>query len=238
MKIKCAIIDDEPLAIELIRNYTENIPFLELVFESKNPLEILPYLETNTVDVVFLDIQMPQINGMQLARIITDKTRIVFTTAYKDFALEGYEFNTIDYLLKPITFDQFYKVTQKIKSLVSSTPLSDKEIPETKNENSFFFVKTDSRWVKVFYDEIKYIEGLKDYIIIHTPNERIILLENLKELAENLKEKGFMRVHKSFIINLNKITSIERNRLFIEKEIIPIGDTFKDIFFQWLEKKK
>ena len=238
MKIKCAIIDDEPLAIELLKNYTNNVPFLELVFISQNPLDIIPFLETNTIDVLFLDIQMPQINGMQLSRIITDKTRIIFTTAYKEFALAGYEFNTVDYLLKPITFDQFYKAAQKIKLLVNNNVSSYKEIPQPKEENLFFFVKTDSKWIKISYDEIKYIEGLKDYVMLHTQNEKIIVLENLKELAVNLEDKGFMRVHKSFIVNLNKITSIERNRIFIEKEIIPIGDTFRDIFFQWFAKKK
>lgn len=238
MKIKCAIIDDEPLALELLKNYTNNVPFLELVFISQNPLDIIPFIETNTIDVLFLDIQMPQINGIQLSRIITDKTRIIFTTAYKEFALAGYEFNTVDYLLKPITFDQFYKAAQKIKLLVSNNVPRYKEIPQPKEENLFFFVKTDSKWVKISYDEIKYIEGLKDYVMLHTQNEKIIVLENLKELAVNLEDKGFMRVHKSFIVNLNKITSIERNRIFIEKEIIPIGDTFRDIFFQWFAKKK
>lgn len=238
MKIKCAIIDDEPLAIELLKNYTDNVPFLELVFVSKNPLDIIPFLETSTIDVLFLDIQMPQINGVQLSRIITDKTRIIFTTAYKEFALAGYEFNTVDYLLKPITFDQFYKAAQKIKSLIDNSAPHNKEIPQLIEENLFFFIKTDSRWVKISYNEIKYIEGLKDYVMLHTQNEKIIVLENLKELAVNLEDKGFMRVHKSFIVNLNKITSIERNRIFIEKDIIPIGDTHREIFFQWFEIKK
>jgi two-component system LytT family response regulator len=238
MKIKCAIIDDEPLAIELLKNYTDNVPFLELVFKSKNPLDIIPFLETNTIDVLFLDIQMPQISGIQLSRIITNKTRIIFTTAYKEFALEGYEFNTVDYLLKPITFDQFYKAARKVKALVDTSIPRNEELQLPIEENLYFFVKTDSRWIKIYFNEIKYIEGLKDYVMLHTQKEKIIILENLKELAVNLEDKGFMRVHKSFIANLNKITSIERNRIFIEKEIIPIGETFRDTFFKWFEKKK
>lgn len=238
MKIKCAIIDDEPLAVELLENYTNDIPFLELVFATNNPLDTLTYLETNTVDVVFLDIQMPQITGIQLSRIITDKTRIVFTTAYKDYALDGYEFNTADYLLKPISFDRFYKAALKIKTLVNTKNDNKQEVFEPIKDNNFFFVKTDSRWVKVFFDEIKWIEGLKDYVLIHTQKDKIIVLDNLKELAINLEDKGFMRVHKSFIINLNKISSIERNRIFIENGIIPIGDTFREFFFKWFDKKK
>jgi len=231
-KIKCIIVDDEPLAVSLLRKYVEKISFFELVFSTVNPIEALEFIQNNELDLVFLDIQMPELNGMDFLKIIKNKTPIILTTAYSDFALESYEYGVVDYLLKPISYDRFYKSVLRVKDrfLENSSEKSNIE------ENDFFFVKSEGKKVKVNFQEILYIEGLRDYVNIKTTAEEFIILENLKNL-ENLLPKYFKRIHKSYIVNLQKITSIDGNKVFIEKIPINIGETNKVSFQNWFKNQ-
>ena len=230
MKIKCLIIDDEPLAIRLLEDYISKTYFLEFRFSTVNRLIGLQKMKEESYDLVFLDIQMPELNGMDFLKIIKNKTPIILTTAYSDFALESYEYGVVDYLLKPISYDRFYKSVLRVKDrfLENSSEKSNIE------ENDFFFVKSEGKKVKVNFQEILYIEGLRDYVNIKTTAEEFIILENLKNL-ENLLPKYFKRIHKSYIVNLQKITSIDGNKVFIEKIPINIGETYKVSFQNWFK---
>ena len=189
-------------------------------------------MKEESYDLVFLDIQMPELNGMDFLKIIKNKTPIILTTAYSDFALESYEYGVVDYLLKPISYDRFYKSVLRVKDrfLENSSEKSNIE------ENDFFFVKSEGKKVKVNFQEILYIEGLRDYVNIKTTAEEFIILENLKNL-ENLLPKYFKRIHKSYIVNLQKITSIDGNKVFIEKIPINIGETYKVSFQNWFKNQ-
>ena len=232
MKIKCLIIDDEPLAIRLLEDYISKTYFLEFRFSTVNPLIGLQKMKEESYDLVFLDIQMPELNGMDFLKIIKNKTPIILTTAYSDFALESYEYGVVDYLLKPISYDRFYKSVLRVKDrfLENSSEKSNIE------ENDFFFVKSEGKKIKVNFQEILYIEGLRDYVNIKTTAEEFIILENLKNL-ENLLPKYFKRIHKSYIVNLQKITSIDGNKVFIEKIPINIGETYKVSFQNWFKNQ-
>ena len=221
-KIKCIVVDDEPLAIQLLENYVMKIPFLELVFSSENPIEVLDYIQKNEADLIFLDIQMPEISGINFMKIVGDKLKYILTTAYSEYALEGYEHNVIDYLLKPISFSRFEKSALKAQERFS--------VHET-SSNSYFFVKSSGQQHKINFDEILYVESIKDYISIKTENHEYIVLDTLKSM-ENQLPKNFARVHKSFILNLDKIDKIDlRNVFLISGKEIPIGETYRSEFY-------
>ncbi len=231
--MKCVILDDEPLAVELITSYINNTENLQLGFASTNAYEAIQYIQKNEVDIVFLDMQMPELTGIQVLKIIGTGYKVIFTTAYTDYALDGYEYNITDYLLKPISFERFTKAIEKINQ-------NDK-IHQQKNtvtEDDFIFIKSDSRMIKINLAEILFIEGLKDYLSIQTNNEKLITLQNLKTFEQHLNPQQFMRVHKSYIVALNKIDTIERNRIFIGEHVIPVGDTYRDIFLKRIEGNK
>lgn len=232
-KIRCIAIDDELLALDVMADYIRKVPFLELVGTFDNVLEALPVVEKGLVDLVFLDIQMPQLTGLQFMKLIQGKARAILTTAYSEYALDSYDHDAIDYLLKPIAFDRFYKSVQKATALLQPQQLDalpDRTPPvETP---SYIFVKTDSRMVKVMLAEILFVEGLKDYVAIHTLTEKIITLQNMKRMEVILPLPHFARVHKSYLVSIEKIDSIERSRLFIGQHVIPVGDTYREAFFQ------
>ncbi len=219
-KIKCIIVDDELLAVQLLENYVQKIPFLELVFTSDNPVAVLEYIQNNEADLIFLDIQMPQLSGINFMKIAGEQFKYILTTAYAEYALEGYEHNVIDYLLKPISFARFEKSTLKAQEYFQL-----KEIP-----NSHFFVKSSGQQNRINFGDISFIESIKDYVSINTENQEYIVLETLKSLEHQLPN-NFVRVHKSFIINLNKIQIIEgKNITLICGKTIPIGETYKSDF--------
>lgn len=234
--IKCIVIDDEPWACALLEDYVRKIPFLELVDSSNNPIEAIHKIQNEEIDLAFLDIQMPELTGIQLMKIIQNKCRVILTTAYSDYALESYDYNVIDYLLKPISFDRFYIAATKAKELILDNSKeilkSEATIPQTAiHLNEFIFVKTDKKTVKLDYSDILYIEGLKDYIAFHTIKEKLLVLDSLKAIETTLPASTFIRVHKSFIVSVNAIESIERNRIFLKNQaIIPIGETYRDNF--------
>jgi len=197
------------------------------------------------VDLVFLDVQMPELTGIQFLKIANGKAKVILTTAYPEYALEGYELDVVDYLLKPIAFDRFFKSVQKAQGIIqpSLKPAAALEQvqPQQQQQNDFLsdfiFVKSEHKIQKVYLRDILFIEGLKDYISIFTPAERIITLQNMKKMEDALPERHFVRVHKSYIVSLNKIDSIERSRIWIGDKIIPVGDTYRDQFFKIIEGK-
>ncbi|WP_259068364.1 LytR/AlgR family response regulator transcription factor [Mucilaginibacter sp. X4EP1] len=239
--IRCIIVDDEPLALHVLEDYISKIPFLQLIKATTNPIEALTLVQEGNVDLVFLDVQMPELTGIQFLRIANGKAKVILTTAYPQYALEGYELDVIDYLLKPIAFDRFFKSVQKAQGILqpAAKPLQPEPAPKPQQDflSDFIFVKTEHKIQKVYLNDILFIEGLKDYISIFTTAERIITLQNMKKMEDALPAKNFMRVHKSYIVSINKIDSIERSRIFIGDKIIPVGDTYRDEFFKVIDGK-
>lgn len=232
-KIRCIAIDDELLALDVMADYIRKIPFLELAGTFDNVLEALPLVEKGQADLVFLDIQMPQLTGMQFMKLIQGKARTILTTAYPQYALDSYDHDAVDYLLKPIAFDRFYRSVQKAAAILQPQQqeiMPDRILPA--ETPSYIFVKTDSRMVKVLLSEILFVEGLKDYVAIHTLTEKIITLQNMKRMEVILPLPRFARVHKSYLVSMEKIDAIERSRLFIGQHVIPVGDTYREAFFQ------
>jgi DNA-binding LytR/AlgR family response regulator len=236
------VVDDEPLALHILEDYISKMPFLQLVKATTNPIEALTMVQACEADLVFLDVQMPELTGIQFLKIANGKAKVILTTAYPQYALEGYELDVVDYLLKPIAFDRFFKSVQKAQSIIQ--PVAAKQVvvqaePVQQDDFStdFIFVKTEHKIQKVYLHDIMFIEGLKDYISIFTSTERIITLQGMKKMEDALPEKHFVRVHKSYIVALNKIDSIERSRIQIGEKIIPVGDTYRDEFFRMIENK-
>ncbi len=242
--IRCLIVDDEPLALHILEDYLSKVPFLQLVKSTTNPIEALTLVQDRQIDLVFLDVQMPELTGIQFLKIANGKAKVILTTAYPQYALEGYELDVIDYLLKPIAFDRFYKSVQKVQAALQSastnTPIVAPSEPVTNRQDflsDFIFVKTEHKIQKVYLNDILFIEGLKDYISIFTQAERIITLQNMKKMEDALPPQYFTRVHKSYIVSINKIDSIERSRIFIGEKIIPVGDTYREDFFKIIDGK-
>lgn len=235
--IRCAILDDEPMAVALLSKYVEKISSFELVKATTNPFEILELIAQTTIDVLFIDIQMPELTGLQMMEMLGNKTKFVITSAYSEYALKGYEHNVVDYLLKPISFDRFYKCIQKIESLSQEKPAPAVEVltKTEEKQDEFLFIKTDGKLVKINLNDLLLVEGLKDYLYLHLKNEKLIVLDTLKEFEAKLPAPSFMRVHKSYIIRLDQIETIERNRVFIQNKIIPIGETYKIKFQDWVK---
>ncbi len=228
--VRCIAVDDEPLALDILTDYVAKIPELSLVASTTNAIEALTMVQNGEADLVFLDIQMPELTGIQFLKIINGKCDVILTTAYPQYALDGYELNVVDYLLKPIAFDRFYRSVQKVlNNKVPKVPLVSSQQVDSVD---FIFVKTEHKIQRVDLDDILYIEGLKDYISIYTPTERIVTLQNMKKMEDILPSARFVRVHRSYIVALDKIASIERGRIFIEDKVIPVGDTYRDTFYR------
>jgi DNA-binding LytR/AlgR family response regulator len=236
--LKCLVIDDEPLAVQLLTNYIANIPFLELAGTFNNPMEALISLHAQPVDLIFLDIQMPQLNGVQFMQLLQNRCMVIITSAYQEYAIQGFEHNVVDFVLKPIALDRFYKAVEKAFNL--KNPGQKPEQPEAIQPatGGYIFVKVETRMVRIELDDILFIEGLKNYVSIQTFTQRIITLQTMKQLEEILPSNRFVRVHKSYIVALNKINSIERQEITIKDRIIPIGITYNEHFFKLLETRK
>ncbi len=234
--INCLVIDDEPLAIDILADYIAKIPSLTLVKTFENPLDALELINHTKIDLVFLDVQMPQLTGIQFLKISQSKCKVILTTAYPQYAIDGFNLDVIDYLLKPIAFERFYKAVQKFMDSKPTAPNQNILAIPNPIHTDFIFVKTEHKIQKIYTQQINYIEGLKDYISIFTSTERIITLQNMKKMEEILPTQNFIRVHKSYIIAINKIESIEKSRITIADKIIPIGDTFRDAFFERIKK--
>jgi DNA-binding LytR/AlgR family response regulator len=223
---KCFIIDDESHAIETLKKYAADSAQLEVVSTSQNPLEAVKYInESKDIDITFLDIDMPEMSGLDVADLIYKNTAIIFTTGHAGYAVQGFEKNISDFLLKPISFEKFLKsVTKVIDKIEDQKPQST-----PKNQN-YFFVNPGikGKMLKVNYDDVEYIEGLNNYIVIHTPQSNHIIYLTMKEIEAGLPTVNFIRIHKSYIINIDKVTMMEGNKIMIDKMILPIGSSFKD----------
>ena len=241
--LRCCVIDDEPLASGLIRSYIEKTPFLEFAGEFSSPRDAISTLLNDNIDIVFLDIQMPQLNGIEFARIIPEDTRIIFTTAYSDYAVEGFRVNALDYLLKPISYEEFLAAARRalswyeMKHQASSEKAVLEKTPEKAGE--YIIVKSEYKLVQVRIADILYIEGLKDYVKIYTEgsDKSIMTLLSMKALEQTLPSDNFMRVHRSYIVNLSKIRVIERNRIIFGRTQIPVSESYKDAFADFIGRR-
>jgi DNA-binding LytR/AlgR family response regulator len=237
MKLKCAIVDDEPLAIELLVSYVNKIPFMELAGRYANAVEAMKGITETPVDVLFLDIQMPDLNGLELSKMIPETTRIVFTTAFEQYALEGFRINALDYLLKPISYAEFLEACNRALqwfSLAHQQP----EQPVRDDDVKSIFVKSEYKLLQIDLDSIKYIEGLKDYVKIYTDDapRPILSLMNMKAMEQMLPASRFIRVHRSYIVQKGKIREIDRNRIVFGDKYIPIGDSYKQAFLDFINR--
>jgi DNA-binding LytR/AlgR family response regulator len=233
MRIKCLAIDDEPLALSKMANYIDRTPFLELTGACRSGYEAIDFLSKNKVDLMFVDINMPDINGLDFVKTLHGKPKIIFTTAFSEYALEGFKLDALDYLLKPIGYNDFLKSANKARSFFESV------ISETKKElisDDHIFIKSDSKISKVSLGDIIYIEGMREYVRIHLTSGRSLMpYISLHLLEEQLPSERFMRVHRSYIVNLRKITTIEHNRIIFDgKAIIPVSDQYKEFFHKYL----
>lgn len=229
----CIIIEDEPLALQRTKGFVDKIPFLNLIGTFEDSLSGLAFLQSNKVDLLFLDINMDELSGIELLESSKITCQVIITTAYQEYALKGYELNVTDYLLKPFTFDRFLKAVNKAQENL-------KQIAPTVPANSsaaFIFVKTENRLEKINIGDILYIEGMRDYRRIHTVEKRIMTLQNFSELEHILPPNLVCRVHKSFMVGINKIESIERSRIKIADQLIPISETYKEQFFQIINNR-
>ncbi|MBL0192227.1 MAG: response regulator transcription factor [Saprospiraceae bacterium] len=226
-KIKVMLVDDEPLALEILETYLQQLSDVEHVVSCSNALEARDFLKTNEIDVIFTDIQMPQVSGLDFIKTLAIKPLVVFTTAYPNFAAEGFDLDAIDYLLKPISQDRFLKSIGKIRE-----KLQLKQPKASEEEYDYIFVKADKKFIKVKYQDIIYIEGLKDYVIIRLDSGRIITLQTMKSLEDKLPPEKFIRIHRSFILATDKILAINGNMVEIkeknETKLIPIGKNYRD----------
>lgn len=230
MNINCVIIEDEPLALARTKGYLLKLPFLNLIATFDNSIEAMIFLKSNTVELIFLDINMGEISGIQLLETLNITSQVIITTAYDQYALKGFELNVTDYLLKPFTFERFFKAVEKAQNHLSkSNSVTDKK---------FIFVKTEYRLEKIHLDEILYIEGMRDYRRIHTTSKKIMTLQTFKEFEIEIPQAILCRVHKSFMVSLNKVDSIKRDRIKIGEIEIPISETYKKTFFELINGQK
>ena len=228
-------IDDEPLALQLVKGYIEKTPTLELAGAFDNPVEAVAFIRSADVDLVLLDIQMPDLTGTELARVIAGGPKVIFTTAYEKYALEGFRLDAVDYLLKPFSYAEFLRAVQKAERLIEA---EGSHLPSLEVSNDFLFVKSESRLRRINFSEIHYIEGLKDYVKIWLKDERkpVLSLSTLKALESRLPEDRFMRVHRSFIVNLETVRIIERGRIVFGEVRIPVTDQYRENFQKFLDR--
>lgn len=228
MKLNCIIIDDEPLARKGLREYVSEVDFLHLVGEFENPLPAMQLFDNNAVQLVFLDIQMPKLTGIEFIKTLRQAPPLIFTTAYPQFALEGFELNALDYLVKPVSFDRFMKAVLKAKEYYELRRENAAVITTNEAAQDYFFIKADNKLVKIFYQDILFAEGLQNYVVVHTRDRKYISYLTFKSLEEYLPAEQFIRTHKSYIVSAAKIDSIEGNELQIGTHRVPISRNLKE----------
>ncbi|MBX2942996.1 MAG: response regulator transcription factor [Cyclobacteriaceae bacterium] len=235
MMINCLIVDDEPLARNLLSDYVKKIPYLNLIGTTGNAISAMSILRENTIDLILLDIQMPELTGINMLKALQKKPMVILTTAYSEYALESYELDVLDYLLKPITFERFLKALEKVNLRLPNNVGPD---PAIEIPPAFVFVKDGTKLVKVNLEEILYVEGLKDYVTIHTRQQKIVSLQRLKALEEQLPTEKFIRIHNSYIIALDAINAIYKNEVQIGAVRLPISDSYKKSFKEWVDNNQ
>ena len=232
MILQCIIIDDEPLARTGLKEYIQDVEFLQLAGEFDNPMKAIDTLMQQKIDLIFLDIQMPRMTGLEFLKTLTQPPLVVFTTAYPQYAVEGFELNAIDYLLKPFSFERFWKAVIKAKSL--KEPAAQAITPGAGTEPDYFFIKSDNKLVKIKYEEILFIEALQNYVAVHTTEKKYITYLTFRSIEEYLPASRFVRTHKSFIVAAGKVESIEGNDIRIGQHHIPISRTERETVLQQL----
>ncbi|RZK42970.1 MAG: response regulator transcription factor [Pedobacter sp.] len=229
--IRCLAVDDEAYAAEIIAHHILKTPFLTLVGTTTSPIEALEMVREGLVDLVFLDIQMPELSGIQFLKICDGKCKVILTTAYTEYAIAGFDLDVVDYLLKPVAYDRFYKAAQKAKTVI--------EQEHTKrSDQTYMFIKGDAKnkFIRVNFDDILYIEGLKNYLSIYTLKERIVVYQSLKAIELQLPSPPFYRIHKSYLVSASKITMVDGNMVYINNQALPIGETYRETFFKAINK--
>ena len=235
--MKCVIIDDEPLAVELLEDFVRKVDTLELLSTFNNAIDAVSFINQNNVDLIFLDIQMPHFSGIDFLNTIEKKPLVIFTTAYSDYAVEGFNLGAVDYLVKPIPFHRFLKSVVRAQQIVNPATTAVQEISENTTapelEQDFMFVRAEYENVKMNFADILFIEGLKDYVKIYTTDNKFTLtLISLIKLENLLSSKGFSRIHRSYIINIKHVKSIQKNKVLISDKRIPISESYKNAFFE------
>lgn len=232
MTLKCAIIDDEPLAAELQASYVNKTPELSLIGTFNSAITAMKELRNNPADLLFLDIQMPELSGLEFAGLLPKETKVVFTTAFDQYAIDGYKVNAAGYLLKPIAYDDFYMVVSKIVDR-----FRQEERLDTMKRDRFIYIKSEYKLVRVDYDDILYVEGVKDYVKLYFTEGRkpIMSLMNMKKIEDYLPKPQFMRVHRSFIVNMANVSMIDRGRIVICDTLIPISESYKDVVQEYID---
>ena len=225
--INCIIIDDEPLALQLLEDYVNKTPYLKLAGKFDEPLQALPLMKSIQVDLLFLDIKMPDISGIEFFKSLTNKPEVIFTTAYSEFAIDGFELKAMDYLLKPVSFEKFLSACNRVRQYIelkNNKSLRDKD---------YFFINASHKLHKVFYDDILYLEGFKDYTKIHLASAQapLVILHNLKYFEELLDQNEFIRIHRSYIISIRKVTTVSRKSVTIHSKELPVSDNYRDTLF-------
>ncbi len=236
MKIKTLLVDDEPLALQVLENYVSQLPELELAGMCSNAIEANEKIQNEDIDLLCLDIKMPQISGIDFLKSLKNPPLVIFTTAFSNYALESYSLDVVDYLLKPISFDRFMMAINKV------TERMNNKKSLSQHEDDYFYVKADKKLIRVKYDDIIYIEGLKDYVIIRVDESRIVTLQTMKSLTDKLPDDRFIRVHRSYLVNIDRINSIMGNMIEVfekgKTKLIPIGKNYKDGLMETIEKKR
>ena len=247
--IRCLAVDDESPALLILADYIGQLPFLTLVSTTTNPIEALTLVQQGQVDLVCLDIQMPRLTGLQFLKLAGNRCKVVLTTAYPEYALEGYENDVVDYLLKPIAFERFFKAAQKalallpgpaeLASVAAPVPVAAVVAVSTAPAAGHMFVKGESKnkFLRVNHADILYIEGLSNYVSIQLPGQRVVTYQTLRELAETLPQPPFLRVHKSFIVSLDKIRMVDGNTIYIQDKEIPVGDTYREMLYRLIREQ-
>ena len=237
MKLKCLIVDDEPLARNLLADYVKKVPLLELTDATSNPLQALEILRNRAIDLMFLDIQMPEITGITLLKTLQKKPLVILTTAYSEYAIESYELDVVDYLLKPVTFDRFLKAVEKAGQRMIHP--SVQTVPDVAEKGSpFVFIKDGTKLVKINFDDILFVEGLKDYVTIVTKTQKVVSLQRLKTLELQLPADKFIRIHHSYIIAVKAVDTIHKGEVQIGSHLIPISDSYRKTFRDFIERNQ
>ena len=227
MNYTCLIVDDEQLARTLLEEFVAKVPMLELKGMCKNPLEAMDILKSEHIDIMFLDIQMPELTGVEFVKTLQHKPGIIFTTAYSEYALEGYELDVVDYLVKPFPLDRFIKAVNKAIDFIDLKRNAGK-VDQDNMDSNYILLHADHKIYKVNLDDIQYIEGLKEYVSYYTKEKRIIVLQSLKSIEESLPSNKFIRVHRSYIVPINRIKTLDGNQVQIGEKLIPIGRSYKE----------
>lgn len=237
-KIKCLAIDDEPLALQQVAAYVQKLPYLEMVGQCSSAFEAFKLLEKQHIDLMFVDINMPDLNGLEFVKSLVQKPLLIFTTAYSEYALEGFKVDALDYLLKPFSFNEFSKAATKARNQFELMQSANKSEEKLESNDNYLFIKSEYKIIRINLNDILYIEGMKEYVRVHLTNQKpVMTLLSMKAVEETLPSDKFMRVHRSFIINLEKVTTIERFRIvYDDKTRIPVSDSYKEQFQEFLDK--